>query len=475
MRRACRDCENLVVRERRKARKVCVPDAPGASSSAQPIAPDASPGLSVCSESERKADSADFDITLDDVQKRQPATAAGDVSDPVGTWHGPRTSDPSAQYTREPPEDPPDREERAEREAQVNRYLSTLAGEEEERGTVRGNRSVALTMARNKLFLAQVEEVAHRVFKDKLTPPEFKPKKPDAPVRRHVHILLSDLHFGSLLDPREVPHQYGHVEEARRFAAVIAQAADYKPQYREETDLHINLLGDIIQNQLHDPRDGAPLAQQWCAALHLLRQGIAYLAGQFSRVHVRATPGNHGRSISRHRERAINQKWDALETMLYHALRVACEPLTNVRFEIPLTPFFTYQSFGRSIFATHGDTVVMPGSPWKTINVANLERQINRINAALPDASEFGLFLLGHVHFGANLNLPNGANVITNGCLLPPDAFAVSNGALEVACGQTLWESVPGHVVGDYRYLRVGPEQDRDSVLDALIKPFPGM
>lgn len=368
-----------------------------------------------------------------------------------------------------------EREERRYRDQNNLEWLLERASEVAEADLNRKARATTTTAAREQLFLSQFEEAATRIFKNKIVAPKYQ-HKAKKETERLVNLLISDTHFHSLLDPNEVPIEYGPVQEARRLAAVCAQAADYKPHYRAETELNVYLDGDIIQGQLHDARDGAPMAAQSAAAMYLLTQAIVFLASQYKKVRVYCSPGNHGRNTARHKERATNQKWDAIETMIYYGIKNGCRSLQNVQFFIPKTPFFTYTAFDQKGFGTHGDTVLEPGFPGSNINVANLRKQINEINAAegRRTGSEFSLFFTGHVHTGAVVVLPGGVVVVTNGALIPVDPYAESRGMLDSACGQTLWESVPGHIFGDYRFLTVDQNTDKDSKLDLIIKPFTG-
>jgi hypothetical protein len=328
---------------------------------------------------------------------------------------------------------------------------------------------------RNHYMMQSIEEHAAKVFTGRVIPFVPKARFGNTPVSRMVNAVWSDLHFGSEIREDETGHNYGRKEEARRMAAVVKQIMSYKMEYREQTGLNVLLLGDIIQNQLHDMRDGSELADQTCRAIHILSQAIAHLASSFQKVAVHCSSGNHGRNKSRHMDRAIHQKWDSIETIVYYALKAACAKLSNVTFHIPKTPFFVYDVFGSRIFGTHGDTVLKPGYPGRAINVASLEHQINRLNASLPDSEEYSVAVMGHVHVASMTHLPSGPVVITNGALVPPDDFAVSMGQLECQTGQWLFESVPGFPVGDARLIRVDETHDQDPSLDAIISPWPGL
>lgn len=365
-----------------------------------------------------------------------------------------------------------DKEERELLEQDVMSFLKERAFEEHEKFTNQKNRATTLAVAREQLFLEQFQEVASKVLKNKIVPSKYALSKHKTPKKRIANLTLSDLHFGSNLDLREVPLPYGPSEEARRLAAVVLQTAEYKRFYREETTLFIHLLGDIIQGQLHDMRDGLPLAEQVAAAIHLLSQAISFLSQHYPAIVVRCTPGNHGRNTARHKNRATNQKWDSIETIIYYALKTAAAALPNVSFEIPYTPYYTYNAFNKRAFFTHGDTVLNPGYPGRSIDVAGVRKQINEINGKLAAHEQYTLFMVGHVHIGSCTHLPNGAIFMTNGCLVPPDGYGVSIGCLDTACGQWIWESVEDHIIGDERFIAVGDYNDKDKSLEKIIKPF---
>lgn len=355
----------------------------------------------------------------------------------------------------------------------ISRFLIEKAEAERQKQGRFQTRTISTAATRDRLFLEQLGGELEAVFKNKIEVRKYVPKKKKK-TERILNALWSDHHYGSMLDPRETGHRFGPVEEARRLAAQCVQLADYKRHYRDETELFLHIAGDIIQGQLHDPRDGAPLAQQIATANYLLVQAIQFLASEFKKVTIRCTPGNHGRNTMRHKERAVNQKWDSFETALYFALKTAFTGVDNVSIEIGYKPYYIYEAFGERGFITHGDTVINPGYPGKTIDVANVRKQINEYNATQADHEKVKLFAVGHVHVGGVVHLPNGAIFMSNGCLLPPDAYAQSIGIFDTACGQWIWESVPGHILGDHRFAVVDEHTDKDSALDKIIKPFEG-
>lgn len=292
-------------------------------------------------------------------------------------------------------------------------------------------------------------------------------------IKRALTLVLSDLHIGSdILKSETGSMDFGKLEESRRLAKIIKETIDYKDQYRAETELNVLILGDIIENRLHDPTTGAPIAEQSARAIYLLTQALAQLSANFPKVNVVFATGNHGRNTARHQQRATNQKWDSIETIIYYSIKNALRNNKNITYNFPLTPYATYEVFGKKIFVTHGDTVLNVGYPGSSVNTKSLETQINKINASLADNDEYVVFICGHVHIGCMVYLSNGAVVITNGPLVPSNEFAVSIGLMESACGQYLFESVPGYPVGDTRYIRVTKEDDVNPELDKILSPW---
>ncbi len=360
-----------------------------------------------------------------------------------------------------------------EQAQELRDYLIELATRQKRLDRKTVNKRTAAAAGREVLWMDQLDETLNRVFRRGWTQARpYQVRKPHT-AERVVSVIISDTHFQSQIDARECPRGFGSIEESRRFGKVVTQVADYKRQYRKETRLSVKLLGDLFQNQLHDAREGAPLALQVAATLHYLVQAALFWAQEFSSVDFWCASGNHGRNKFRHIERGVNQKWDSIETMVYIALRtaLAAAGATNVKVHIPMTPYTIEPLVGEKAFWTHGDTVLKPGYPGKDIKVAHLYQQICRWNAARHINGPFKLFGVGHVHFGSITNMPGQIAMLTNGCLVPPDPFAVSIGAPDVACGQYLLESTPGHVVGDQRFIDVDDADGRPE-FNRVIKPF---
>ncbi|MDX1472419.1 MAG: hypothetical protein R3213_13045, partial [Flavobacteriaceae bacterium] len=177
---------------------------------------------------------------------------------------------------------------------------------------------------------------------------------------RTIFAHLSDTHYGANIHPNEVGgiNKYDWEVAARRTAIFVDQIVNYKPHYREDTDLILGINGDIIAGMIHDQEWFADLlTTQFVGTLDILTQAVSYLATQFRSVTVECSSGNHGRAMHKtSKQRATTHKWDSYETMIYSALKRVIESKhKNVKVNVPKTPFNIIDVHGHKLFMTHGD------------------------------------------------------------------------------------------------------------------------
>lgn len=350
------------------------------------------------------------------------------------------------------------------------RFLSALSEQEKRFGNRRHSRSFSLAMAHEVMAMRLMRDIADRYFTAKIEPKGWaEALNPPRPAKRTVCLLLSDLHLGADLGLLDEPMPYRAVEEARRLEYVVRQAADYKPQYRDVSELVVMLNGDVIQGMLmHDIRDGIPIVEQKAVFWNYMCEALGYLASAYPRVRVVCQPGNHGRDKLRHPGRATSRKWDGHEWEMYYALSRMASSLKNVTFDIPFRAVSILDLYGSKLLLTHGDTELKIGHPLKAAekNAAVMDN----INSTLRYGCTFDAAAFGHWHYG--VYVPATVRLIHNAALIPPDGFIRTIGANYATCGQFLWEAVEGYPVGDVRFIAVNESQDRDERLGEIIHPF---
>lgn len=323
------------------------------------------------------------------------------------------------------------------------------------------------------LHIKEALELTNQLPKLEYSPNKYidKKHKISNKDKRYLTLNLSDLHIGSDLSSKYSKYNYGKIEEARALASVVRSVCTYKLRYRKNTILIVNILGDIIQNILHDLTTADYLHVQTTRAIWLLTQAIKQFSMHFPQVIVNFAVGNHGRDIALNKQRAVSLKFNGIETTVYYAVKIACQDLKNVKFNQTYSPFITYKTFDYNVYATHGDTHLMIGNPGKNINIEKISNKINMINAAQKHSDEYDIFIIGHVHHPLITTVNSGAFLIINGTLSPPDDFAQSIGINSNQQIQIMYETVAEHAIGDIRFIDV-TNSVTDSSLDKIIIPY---
>lgn len=347
---------------------------------------------------------------------------------------------------------------------------------EEMKAIAKLGKTNTIAIAHDELFLARLGEIMDKVSKALVrtrVPTLGVPVKTKTKTQRIVTIMLSDLHFGSKLDPRELPFKYDFEEEARALASVIVRLCEFKVDYREESELIIWIGGDIVRGKIHDKQGGRAAAEQFADAQWLLLQAIRIAAKHWKKVTVYCSTGNHDRDESRNPRGAHEQIWDSRATMVYVGLKNAVSYLPNVTVHIPRTAYCEWEVFGHPVYKTHGDHSLNVGNPAKSVSISHIDGQMKTINLARVSRGlkPYKVFGVGHVHQGMHLPLPTG-DLIINPALIPVDGYAESVGYALTRPGQTLYESTVKHPVGDLRFLDVGPDILKDASLSKIIVPF---
>ena len=328
-------------------------------------------------------------------------------------------------------------------------------------------------------ILKTIEE-ALKVNPIKMHPPvKKKTKQVNKKKTRTILAHLSDTHYGANVNKNEVggSNGYNWTIAARRTALFVDHIANYKPHYRQETDLILCINGDIIAGMIHDQEWFADLLTiQFTGALDILSQAVSYLANNFKSVTVECNTGNHGRAMHKSStQRATTHKWDSYESMIFLALKKLVEAThKNVKVNVPTTPYNIIQAHGHHFFMTHGDTVIDVGNPGAAMNMRSINTQIAKLNASeLGGSAKFSALIVGHVHTPTIQLTESGCMLIINGCLSGTDPFAQSIGIFESHPTQQLFEITDKHAVGDLRLIQV-KSADEMTELDQIVKPFKG-
>lgn len=283
---------------------------------------------------------------------------------------------------------------------------------------------------------------------------------------RVLNVMWSDQHYGTDLTAADHLRPYSNMEECRATSKILDNVVHYKPNYRDDTRLHMAFLGDDFAGMLgHDDKSLPELQLQMMRAAHIEAQVIAIAAAEFRHVTITRNWGNHGRDTLRHKGRADNYKWINWEFITWELVRAYCRGLENVKWETARRGYSYYRPLGWQFFLTHFDTV-LSGKPGSTAFSA----QLAAINSSPLYEGINHVVMGGHWHSGETLQV-NHTRVLVNGALIPPDGFSQSNGYLSGA-GQWLFETTENFAVGDMRFVQLSPSDYTDEKAARLIAPW---
>jgi len=358
--------------------------------------------------------------------------------------------------------------ESLEDQAKYNFYLM----QQEYRG---GNRVLARSSSikngQESLIADQFRQIAERI-QWPVHPHGYAARPKRSHTTRMSTLVLSDLHIGANLPGYENIQTFDFTAAGRRLAHLAHETAEFKTQYRDQTQLNLGLNGDIIEGLLGwNDADNAPLAEQMVAAAQFLVATIQYLAAAFPKIRVDCQTGNHGRNKLTHHGRATSSKWNSFEMVIYKMVEAQCRHLPNVEFHIPKSPWSIIPLLGGdNAFMTHGDTEIKLKSISSSGGPKSWTDALAKIQSEGKYGKDIKVLIAGHFHDPGLL--PTSAGIaIAQGALVPPNGHARAAGYSGI-CGFWLFESVEGFPVGDSRFLRVGEEQDKDASLDQIVKPF---
>jgi hypothetical protein len=335
----------------------------------------------------------------------------------------------------------------------------------------KSNRKEAKAEAGQSLFLQHLTDNLVGLVKP-VSVSNFKLPPKSKYLERTQHLIISDTHFGSDLDPRVGIRRYNVEEESRSLAKICVETAEYKRQYRKETKLIVPILGDLLCGRIHDVENGAPLSQQIARAMHVMVEGLLFLCSQYPSVEAYGVGGNHDRIPSRHPGRATSGKEDNYAMPIYYAIKKALSKVPNFKMTIPMSSIITYEANGNYYYNTHGDTNFNIPNPNSSLSTKNIENSVNKINAQ-QNGTRYKVVVVGHHHSGMILHLTNGVTLLVNPPLTPVDQYAAGlNIDPDAPTGQWLFESVQGHAVGDSRFLEVTEKDRQDKSLNKIIPVF---
>jgi predicted phosphodiesterase len=310
-----------------------------------------------------------------------------------------------------------------------------------------------------------------------LTDLRRRPANDNAPAEREICVHISDVHIGAHIDPDEViGSRYNYQIAARRLALLAYQVAHYKRDRRGNAPLRLVFNGDLIESDLHGEPGIDLLVNQFDAARQTYTSLIDYLRGFYPRIRVEHASGNHDRTFWRNPGRAMNAKYDSISTMMIRSIEAVFRDCPDVSFNIPKTPYATWEMCGKRFLATHGDTVIQAGTPSKSVQLDKIYGQIWRFEASEAVNGRFDAIMIGHLHFASLFRVPGRsphAFLNINGSVVGRSAWTQAMGFAAGPPSQCFWETTSDHAVGDFRIADLDRADDDARWDDVIPTPTP--
>lgn len=240
-------------------------------------------------------------------------------------------------------------------------------------------------------------------------------------------LMLSDLHYGEVVNPAEVGYvnQYNSNIASRRINYVVDEAIsivknDWKA-YRPEWFV-LALIGDIVSGTIHDELAESNDRRIITAVLEvtdILIYQIEKIKHEFGKVYVPCVVGNHGRLHKKFR--AKGQVEENYEYMIYKSIERHFNNDKDVVIQVSETPDLRFDIFNKRFLLTHGNTLGGGGGGIAGILPLLYRGNYKKQERATSINNSYDTLLIGHYHQSLFLG-----KVICNGTTKGVDEYALN-------------------------------------------------
>jgi len=247
----------------------------------------------------------------------------------------------------------------------------------------------------------------------------FKPEKINLQLAKHPKtdeetavLVLSDLHIG-----KKTPSYSSEVfvERLRELEKHIGIVVNLLRKTYPIKKLVIFGLGDFVDGDSIFPTqawkvDQGTMNQIYQVGVPALCTFFQSMSNLFKEVKFIGVRGNHGRA-GKFQSEELN-----FDLILYETLKLACQNLKNLEFEIPWDWYTIVEVMGRKFFLTHGSVIRM----WMNLPIYGQTQKGMRWQGSI---GHFDYMMLGHFHTCIHYTW-NDFEVFGNGCFPTDDDFA---------------------------------------------------
>ena len=285
--------------------------------------------------------------------------------------------------------------------------------------TAKENRTILQLWNDRDDILDAVRSAASTINKMKVKPLKFKKSKKKKGMTKEL--LLSDIHFGKLIEESEIQQPFNlEVCKQRLEEVVHATIGEIERDSKEYNmdEIVLAILGDIIENYSMHVMESAKgcefgnSKQVYEALINIFKIVIVPLNQLGIPMRVVAVTGNHDRDGVK--KTFCKPGEDNFTHIIYHGLKDLCEVggLKNIEFTIPKDPWAVIEIYGNTVLYEHYDNCKSPDR--KSLE-GLLTKRAHQLRRTLD-------YMRGG-HFHESTSFRDGRMQI-NGCLTGTDSYA---------------------------------------------------
>lgn len=313
--------------------------------------------------------------------------------------------------------------------------------------------------AKEQLDAHYVRTKIFKLAESESLPPNWliKPGKGASAMPGVPTLMLSDWHWGEIIDPTQIGgvNMYNVALAHERARLVVANAIKLLKEHVVNPNypgIVLILGGDMVSGDIHEELVATNEMEIMPTVRDLqgvLRWVIAMLANAFGKVIVECVSGNHGRNT--HKIRAKGRAFTSFDWLLYQWLETSFNPVDpitgkkgagyddRVQFVIPNGPDLLYKVFDYRYLLTHGDQFRGGDSMIGCLGPLTRGDHKKRSRNSQVDMA-YDTMVVGHYHTLMMLKY-----LIVNGSLCGYNEYAFSNNFKFEPPQQALWLTHPDH------------------------------
>lgn len=260
-------------------------------------------------------------------------------------------------------------------------------------------------------------------------------------------LMLSDLHFGEWVDPREVEgyNEYTPEIAKKRLEHTTLGAIEMFDLYGSgfvADSAVVALGGDILSGDIHQElseTNALGTSETIVEFTPLLARSIETFADRFGKVYVPCVTGNHDRNPRQRRVPTKRTARDSLSWIVYCWLADHFRNDERVTVEVSEATSMTYQLYSTRYLLTHGHEW-KGGSGIGGIMVPIMRGFNKRSRRQEVIGNQFDHLLMGHFH-----QYTQGPSFLINGSMKGYDQFAYEHDFEPEPAQQAFWLTTPKH------------------------------